>query len=555
MFKLSTRASSAWVCTLLAVSVLGVGACRNPIKDLKGTYLGDVSMIENGTVRNARVKTVITDQNKHGSELTFDVDDEASGQALASIHLKKKSGGKIVLQSSYLPGSSSVELQDKGACAARADVDQHGTLVTFCATGEVISLFAADRDGGNRFFLYLSKNDSNTPDSVVTNGVWGLQDLYRRVQNNSYDTRLGAERLYQAHEEIKLARAKLVPGLSVGTVLSAVDVFSGVGVVSLITTVVSNLMPFIFPSGWYELDKSKAMYQSEVFSYRALVANQMNLVEGLYYSILRDQVYLSHLEGFTSFLERYYDEMRVREQMGLVKPGTSLAFRNFIIQNENDKAVLRSLLRVQYASLSRGIGLSPRDGVVRLADSQPPQIQDAQKLSFGDLAPRVLSASLELKQIYYMERAAQILKNEAAWSFINPSQWVGFNASIFHEVHLAKAHVHEAEIMRQNSEDQIQESVVSVVEEHNLLLDRSALMSEAIDNTQQVLQRIDVDLAAGVTVDVNELRSTVSSLLGFQALKASIDAAYAVSVGKVNRMTLQGPYMDVVTLEPVPAAP
>ncbi|MCC7440239.1 MAG: hypothetical protein IT285_01315 [Bdellovibrionales bacterium] len=534
---------------LLFTFALAGSACRNPVKEISGTYIGDLSIIENGTARNARVRTTITDANKDGDELNFELKDETTNQALASIQLKRKSKTKIVLRTQYLPGSNEVELRDRGACAARADSDERESLITFCATESVISLFAADPQGTHRLFIYLSKNESHAADPIVANGVWRLEDLYRRVRSQTYETRLGVERLYQANEDIKAARGRLVPGLSVGTVLSAIDIFSGAGVMSIVTTLVGSLMPFIFPSQWYELDRSKALYESEVYSYRALVANQMNLVESLYYGILRDQYYLERQEEFTGFLRRYHEEMKLREEMGLVRPGTSLAFRNFLLANESDKQQLRTMLRIQYAILSRGIGLSPRNGIRALAQGAAPRVENAEPLHENEVAARILAASIELKQLYYMQRAAVLQKKAVTWSFINPSQWVGFNASIVHEVRVAKSQVREVELLRMATEDQIEEQIVSVVEEHNALIERNRLVTESIDNAKYMLERIDAEMAAGVSIDVSELRSNVESLFGLQALKSGIDSSYAVNVGKLNRMLMNGPYQDVITLE------
>lgn len=531
----------------LAVILSSSAACRNAVSEINGTYRGDLSVIEGGVSKTTRVVTTIREDQKDGDEVTIQLMyAQNPSAALATIHVEKD-GDDLELTTQLLPGISKVQLRDRGACASGTKADNKDALVTFCATGSVLSLFAGDATGKNRMFMYLSKNDSQAGDSVVKDGVYGLEDLYRRVKSSSYDTRLGVERLYQANEEIRLQRSKLIPGISVGTVLSVVDGLSGV--LSIATTLAGNLMPFIFPSQWYMLDRSKALYEAEVFSYRTLVANQMNLVEGLYYGILRDMFYLAKRKEMSPYLAKQYQEMVIREQMGLVRPGTSLTFRNFILQNDGDIRVLENMIRTQYAILSRGVGLSPRNGIKALKVSAIPNLDIAGSVNNDAITARVLSQSLELKQLYYMERAAALQKTATSWSFINPSSWVGFSVSILHEVSLAKSKIREVQLLRQNTENTIEEQVINVSDERNALIDRNRLVVEAIQNSRSMLEQMDGDVAAGADVDVSALRGALESLFSLEAIKAGLDAAYAVNEGKYNRMLMDGPYRAILNLQ------
>ena len=94
--------------------------------------------------------------------------------------------------------------------------------------------------------------------------------LLSRAKFLSYSVSSEAERVFQARENIKVARGNLLPKLSLRAVVGA---FTGDYL-----SVVSSALPFIFPNNWYRLDEANSLFLAERNLFASLRGNEMNFV-------------------------------------------------------------------------------------------------------------------------------------------------------------------------------------------------------------------------------------------------------------------------------------
>lgn len=541
---------------LLAALLLSTSACGERLRKLEGEYYGDLSVIEHGRVVNHRVTTKITSANrKSKSRIEIEVNilnpNGTKGALLTLISLRK-SDDDIIIDSQLLPsvpGRKDVRVRDRGACGQEEPGAARPSLTMICATDQVISLFATNLSGSYRSLLYMSKTGAPVnPSTLPPGGRFTLAEIHKRVREASYENRLAAEKLYQAREEVKLVRSRLVPSITLGSVVNAAQGGLNLNGPMAIANTIGNLVPFIFPSAWYDLSAQKAFYQAQVLSYKSLIANQMNLVSDMYHEILRDQLVLGRLRVERGRLTDARAVVAEMVAMGLAPESDLLEFDDMIAQNDNSQSQARHLVNSQIAILSKGIGLSAREGIRSLETVALPASSSFSKIDSNKLVAGALAASLELQEILYLEREATQKKSSTTWSFLNPAGWIGFNIGIFHEVSIAGSRIREVRLLREQAEQQIIEQVVTVASLHNRLVEQNQILDRQIAKRLESLATIRERYALG-GASILEVRAASESLLRLEAEKTEAETAHALVRGKIDRLLMRGPYQPVLTMK------
>jgi outer membrane protein TolC len=531
----------------LGVSVAAMvclSGCHDQLPDPSGVYVGDYSRIENGKVLAYRVTTTVADPSKNDGKITIQLKDQDTQKIdLGSIEVDK-SGSTYVLKSALLEGKNEIKLQDQGPCADETpSAEGQPSLTTFCVQTNVISLFSSDT-AGNRVLIYLNKDvpGQTAVVNTVPSGKYALSDLFHSVLTTSYDTRIATEKLYQAQETSKITRAGLFPLLTASGIVAIVEYPLGA------TAMMGQLVPFVFPTAWYAWDSASDTYDGQVMSYKTLVANQMNLVEDLYHDTLRDSLLLEKMEETETSLEKRRASIDLRVRAGYAPDTDLTAIDDMIHKNLTSLGLLKTGLTTEYASLSTGIGLSPRNGIQGLVASTAIDFTTLKALDSDTLMAEAKSGSLDIRQTLYLESAAAADVKTQQWSVINPGGWVSLDESIIHKVEVSKSTLRSVQLQQGQTENAVEEQVIALTATYNQLLEQNLDLLTQIKSHQKTLDQITLEYQDG-QASMTDYRAELEGMLQVQANQVTAESAFADAQGKLNRLVWQGAYTDALQMD------
>ncbi|MBL7716946.1 MAG: TolC family protein [Bdellovibrionales bacterium] len=529
----------------LLITLVVLSGCYNSLKEVDGDYAGDFSRIENGKLTTARVATRVNPLSNDDSDFFLELTDQASQRKIAHLEVRRLWGNKFTVRSNLLNGNEKIRMQAHGTCADEVATQKRkvtSAVTTICAQKDVISLFSTDQSGKYRVFIYLTKVGKETPDEKGT-GKYSLNDLFSRVMTDNYESRVASEKLYQSHQEIKLFRSQLYPSLSLATVVSFIanPLFS--------VSTIGSLVPFVFPTNWFRFDTRRATYQAEVMAYKSLVANQMSLTEDIYHQIIRDRRAIETLKSIGKSIDERRLIVAQNVELGLAPDTDLFEFEDLFYKNRTDIGKLEQGLVTQYAILSRGVGLSPRDGIKELVEPKvQPDLSALKPLNPEDLMAAAKSGSLEIRQGLFLENAAAFHVNAETFSFINPGEWISLSAGIFHRVKIAKSALKSVTLLREQTELSVESNVIALCATYNQLLEQSRDLDKNIENRKKVLDRTEQNYRAG-TASALQVRGVLEGMQQLEIERSNLQSAFAVVSGKVDRLLWQKEYLKALQLD------
>lgn len=228
------------------------------------------------------------------------------------------------------------------------------------------------------------------------------------TQNNSILQEVN--KVYQAKENVNVARANLLPSLNLGTALN------GGG---FILSAVSFLLPFLMPSNWMNLRDNQKLLNAETSSYYILELNQYASAYAVYMTVLADQSLRATLETQYQNLKKIQDNVDLAVKLGL-RPMTDLYQAE--AQTElmaNQVAQTDELLITETAAVRQMLALPLTQEIV--FDSFHPSSVTYEGHSPSSLLPIALAKAPENQQLDYLIQAAQADRWSRIFSFFNGS--------------------------------------------------------------------------------------------------------------------------------------
>ena len=108
-----------------------------------------------------------------------------------------------------------------------------------------------------------------------------LDDVIVQAKKNSFASRKKVEDLYQARKNIKVKVGSLLPGINTSL---GIDLTFGI-INGEFINIIPSFLGFLVPDNWFRWKESKLFYMSEKYSFITLLANQVNTVENIFYTI------------------------------------------------------------------------------------------------------------------------------------------------------------------------------------------------------------------------------------------------------------------------------
>ena len=296
----------------------------------------------------------------------------------------------------------------------------------------------------------------DTPDRTNT---FSLKRVIDQTLAQGFESREKAERVYQAKKFVETKIGALLPAINFGTMVAAVqqNVFEAI----------PSFVGYLFPSKWFNWQESKMFAKAELYSYKTLLANQVNLIQSLYLNIHLQQSnqrivqhYLKLVSEVIKYLEYQKNSFQrkiTEEHLGFLKNiKARFSFRHSALQNTIDE------LKPQLAMLFNYKGDWSRLDIDALELEDLSQKTKVESVAF---LPAVLMQSSELQTLEYIYKGAKAGKNTRYFDFLEPgSNSLGYGYTS--RIKIAKS---EMEIIRIREEKTIAELKLALINTINNL--------------------------------------------------------------------------------------
>ncbi len=446
-------------------------------------------------------------------------------------------------------GETGLKLKIGDSCASREN-----PVIRLCWSDQDMTLELPDRE-----IYYKLQRDRGPLSAEITrpkDQPFSLKELMGRARIRNYKSAEEAVSVFQAKEKIAEARGNLLPHFNMRDILSVATE----GPLGLIGSV-GNLLPFIFPTNWNEWSKSRELYQAEILSFAALLANEMNSVEGFYYVIHRDQAMLRFLDQQIGQLETIQTSIKKLEDRGALQPGSTTDFKLSIRSIQQDRRQLSSLIEKELAVLAEAVALSPVYQKIDIASVELPNLTTTNQMEAREFVEEAKARSLELGTLYFMQEAARIETGQKQFGFLDPNSGEFFGAGYSHSIRIAGAEIEKLKIRTLGMVTGLERKSVEVAAELNEAIDIYRRADEgAVDVENRLDQVVWKPLERGA-ISLSDSRILVQIIdlyrrsIEFEASRLSSAHAYLIATSKLNRLLLNGFYegLEVVSLPKRPS--
>lgn len=434
-------------------------------------------------------------------------------------------------------------LAKAGSCATAVGPRQEN--FTLCwAKGKLDLEVTPKGDTRPLVALHIQRDNTLPPlDGRVGQGQpYTLDELVGRARFLNYAVSQEAERVYQARENIKVARGNLLPKLNVKAI---VGIFTGDYV-----SAVGTFLPFLFPSNWYRFVASKALFEAERKSFASLRGNEMNAVEHIFYLVQRDQAVFQLLDKHVGWMRQTQQALAKEEEVGLLPTGTADYFGTTVRALEQDRTRMAALIRTQYGDLAHSVALPPMNGISQLGAIEFPSLDSEAPIRGEDFFREAQARSFEVKAVNALVKAASYLEGEVIFSFLDPEGSGGLGFGTPAALRVSKSR--QAELMKKADElySLVEQKSAQIAIEYNTSIDSYRLASSSLRSVQRRLDWLmNRHLTGDGTLDDNEFVDSLIDLqfkiLELKAEQLSSSQTWIAAKSKLDRILLKGFYRDL----------
>jgi outer membrane protein, multidrug efflux system len=249
-----------------------------------------------------------------------------------------------------------------------------------------------------------------TPPKVYTLKI-NPKSLQERLIRNNLPVLKGINNIFRAKDQVSIARTSLLPSLNLGFTSIAT------GGQGFAISAISFLFPFLLPSNWANLKKSKALLEAEKISYHLVGLNQYASAYAIYATVVND------LELREILLQQYNDLVKIRDW--LIK---QREFSGDVPQQDIDAADVQARLAFSTLSQMDALLIKERAALRELLALGPTDVMEfepmhvpASPVESEDLVTvvkKVHAVSPENQQMQFLIAAGQAGKWSKVFSFM-----------------------------------------------------------------------------------------------------------------------------------------
>ena len=558
-----SRLGAFW---LIVCSGLIVG-CSNKVPDLQGTYTGQIvsPILSSPIIAHVPAFTIshghyhlqfqvyqILGSASEGETFELWVNSPKPGEPIVPVR-KSQMGPYGTVNIRFKPLSSQiVVLKQDGSCATGNMPDLPSeNRVEACWTGRSFDVKVKGAGENLLFGIHLNKDDvlpfvqESGKDISIT-----LDQAMGRARFDTYRTQQAAQRVFRAKENISKAWGKLLPNISLSSItsLNLVDIASG-------------FVSFIFPANWFYLQETKLDFSAEKAAYLSLRANEMNMVENLFYTVERDQMSLAETNlELKNMGDLYQVELGRQPMSPATIDGKTIDDKNddvadlgiYISTLTEARDLLAATLIEELAAVSHALAINPIPGIKSLLPVEMPDLSKTAPEDARLLYGAAQTQSYEVESLKYLMRAAHTGRLTTAFSILNPSDFISVDASY---ASVSDTNTNDEKALSNRIDEifsQIAETMANAVSQYNLALLLDVQLEKIIANLMPRLEKVkkqnDSDgsnLKLRIKLE-RELSDNHIKRIGNFHL-------YLISKAKINRFLLRDYYSNLGTALPTKA--
>lgn len=237
-----------------------------------------------------------------------------------------------------------------------------------------------------------------------------LENFSGQIKTKNYTVLEQAQKVYQAKENIEVARGELIPSLNIWKIAKLISNPFDLGSWA-------EMAPFLSPSNWFRLEKNQITYAAEVHGYRALVANEVLNARILFVKVHQDQKTYQLIRSYKGELQRIYDIMKVKVDLGMEPPEVAREIQIRILALDEDAIRMRAYLADAKRALSF---ISGGSGDVELTPEnlQAMDMKSGNKLPYDTVINEVVTRSPEIRQFDELLRIIPVIKKEIGFAVL-----------------------------------------------------------------------------------------------------------------------------------------
>lgn len=527
------------LCLLLIPFFLFIACDSQEFPDLSGDYAGRWVTIDRSDVlvhasvakaiRNSANEQSIHIEIRYGQQ-TRQLEFAQDSKNASLVHLR----GNVF-------SSEEIDLKIHGTCA---DGMIGENKVEVCWTARTLSLIRRTSQGSAIDGFVLDRNDGlpdfGDEDRSIT---LTFEESINRARKVTYKEAQEAERLYRAQNNIRIARRNLLPRLSGRTIISYI-LFptSGFGLVDAI----GNLLTFVVPANWYKVNQAEFLAEAARMSYVSLVANEVNLVETLYYTIVRDQTLYA---SSSKLMERAAELLRFAEDaehIGLIDGSQAAELRASMRDLENDRTQLRYLLAEELSQFSAALAVTPVTSVTGLATVPAIELPGMVVENPPTVIAKAKLKSPEVATLRFLSRASREELKALSYAAVNPGDFFTIDFSLSARGQNVISNSREAGARSEEVLSDIERNVLTITRKQQLLLDAQKGFDTTLAEKQEEVRRL------ARRAEVENIRPTQffsADKAVFEAEFRKLENAYQYMVlrAQLERLTFDGVYSEIFT--------
>lgn len=369
-----------------------------------------------------------------------------------------------------------------------------------------------------------------------------LQDVAEKIKTSNLGTIEGATRVYNSRQQIKFARASLLPKLNIWRLASViVDWKSAADVIT------QDLVPFLIPGNWQRKKQAKVFAEATNESFHSLSKNTIFHAKLQYFQLQQDVYQYELQEKLLSEVDKSIDSIagQIHFKPEVFQWHQELLYQKTLI--ESDLVNLNQLIWQERQQLSISLGFTSDD--VILAEKFVPM-----KLVFSlpeELSKDSLEASCELKEYDHLIRVSKTVKKEINWNVFGVSDISrGSGGGVFDAIPIQdglgfgsgasfKIHKSQVELLKKQRDgvvqvlnrqkQNIQKNLKSIEAELAVIKKRTQLIKKELEQAQtQISFGTEISPAYLVTIKQKNVLNDVEQIAGY--------FKYQVELEKLKRL-------------------
>jgi hypothetical protein len=531
---------------LLAVIPLAFAGCDsgNQPSSYVGHYEG---FLVGGPSANPFQKSVSADVQASDQTLTIKVQAN-SDSTVFSFSVNAVSQDQIEVSSSdsstnYFPASLSMTKSTDTCFAASGN--------ELCYNGNEITVSLADGTAQVSKLVLDKVNPTSVttaPKPLETPQAFTLDQLLERAKTRNFNTEAEFESLVQAKLTAKVAYLNLAPHFNIGTVL---DLWGFVTTAML--HAIGDLTAFMLPNRWYQAAALDNAAHAEFDSYRLVQASSINIVQGLAYSVVRDEQALRSLEKSRVDITAIRDELLANEHGGgPLQVGTSDDVTSVLLTLISSIESMRETVLEERRALSQAAGFINPQAISEVAPIDVPVFTGALPGTQKQYETLAQNRSLTLVQMDDLIQAAQNQKSARYTQWLDPAgdNQGSVGLGLVDYIAVGSAMVQQLYDKKDAAQATLLGTVDNTFTQSQQIADQYQLAVQSSNTAQARVDRLLLDFRTGINFEMSALVNALQTKTQSDMNQIDAQYAYITLQAQMDYQTFSGPYAPLLAEKP-----